>query len=229
MFFYIGHPKTLNELDDAPAFASSLRRHLRIAVIDDEQFDNSLRLAIEAHGFKLDEIGDIASIDIVQSYHIVICDVKNVGKHFGSPNEGAYLLSEIRRRFPDKYLILHTSHSLDALFHEAERMADKWLRKNTNAETWARVLDNAAIIMLTAKQRWIRMRSYLIKSASVDLLTVLNLEQRYIEAVLSKSDSKINSLSTTVPDNALKGIITEFAKAIAVDLAAGAFIATLPS
>lgn len=228
MFFCVGHPKRLDELDHETPNASSLRRYLNIAVIDDEPFRDS-RSAIETHGYSLHEIGDITSIDLVQSYHVVVCDVKGVGKHFGSSKEGAYLLSEIRRRFPDKYLILHSSYSLGASFHQAQRVADKWLRKGTDAEAWVSVLDEAAIVMLSAKQRWMRMRRSLIESASVDLLTVLKLEQRYIHAVLAKSASKMNGLSTLESDNVVQGIVTEFAKAVAVDLAKNAFVAALSS
>lgn len=170
------------------------------------------------------ELGDIASIDIVQPFHVVICDVKGVGMHFGSPKEGAHLLAEIRKQFPDKYLILHTRHSLDASYLQALRVADKALRKNTDPEVWVAALDEATLAMLSSKQRWLRMRNYLIQSASVDLFAVLKIEQQYIDAAISRSPSKMRQISMD-GTGALPTIVGEFGKAVAADLAKDAIVA----
>jgi hypothetical protein len=103
MFYPIGTPKKLGNLPLTCPEMRILKQKTHIAVIDDEPFHRLEQL--RTHGFNITELGDIKAIDQVGSYPIVVCDIKGVGKAFGSPLEGAHVLSEIRKTYPDKYLI----------------------------------------------------------------------------------------------------------------------------
>ena len=135
MFIYLGSPKKLSDLTLTCPDIRILKQKTHIAIIDDQPFHrlDSLR----AHGFNITELGgDIKSVDPVIAYPIVVCDIKGVGKAFGSQYEGAHDLSEIRKTFPDKYLITFSGATFDASYNESLSTADASATKDAALEYW---------------------------------------------------------------------------------------------
>ena len=107
MFIHFGKPNKLGDIGQTQLEVAELKRRFDIGVLDDEPFVQAN--ALRAHGFRIVELGgDIKSVEQVASYPIVVCDIKGVGRAFGSKYEGAHVLSEIRKAYPDKYLIAFT-------------------------------------------------------------------------------------------------------------------------
>lgn len=220
MFFPIGSPKPLNQLPPTQVAISSARSRLKVLVIDDQPF--ILKDVLASHGFSIHEMRDISAIDLVAGYPVVVCDIKGVGATFHTKHEGAHLFREIRRAFPEKYIIAFTGFRFDATYNEYFRVADVSLKKDTDTEAWVKVLDEAIAVMAEPKQRWLRMRRFLLEEAKLELWTVLLLEQAFIEAVMAKDTDKLTTKIAGVgmPDETKKMLVS-FAGSLFSDVLSG--------
>lgn len=205
MFAYIGTPKKLSDLGITCPDMGDLKSKNKIAVIDDEPF---LKFgSLMAHGFNLTELGgDIKSIEQVMAYPIVICDIKGVGKAFGSDKEGAHVLSEIRKSYPDKFLITFSGMTYDASYNESLATADASATKDANVDYWTALLEKGLKDIGDPRQRWIRFRKNLLNEG-IDLFELFKLEQAFIKSI-EKRDASIMK-SHPVPD-AVKDIVIKF-------------------
>lgn len=162
-----------------------LKNQMRIAIIDDEDFKKSQSL--KSHAFNIDEIGDIKTLTEVEVYDIIVCDIHGVGKSFGSRQGGAHVLSEIRKLYPDKYLISYSGAQYDITFNESLSKADSSIAKDAATEDWVEQLETAIKSVGDPKNRWLRFRQRLIESHDVSAYEVCLLEQAFIKSVIYKN------------------------------------------
>lgn len=188
VFIHFGTPKKLSNLGITCPEMRELKARNKIAVIDDEPF---LKLeSLRAHGFNLTELGgDIKSVEQVEAYPIVICDIKGVGKAFGSDKEGAHVLSEIRKSYPDKFLITFSGMTYDASYNESLATADASATKDANIDYWTTLLEKGLKNTGDPTQRWVRFRMDLLEKG-IDLFELFKLEQAFISSI-EKRDSSI--------------------------------------
>jgi hypothetical protein len=206
MFFHFGTPSKLTELVLGCPDISVLKKKMHIAIIDDETFH---RLdALRTHGFNLNPLGDINSIDAVSSFDIIVCDIKGVGSAFGSSYEGAHVISEIRKAYPDKYIISFSGATFDASYNEAFSTADASLPKDSNINQWVASLEKGLKSVGDPMQRWLRFRENLLKKG-VDIFEVFNLEQQFIKAIKKKDNSLLKEVK--VPDE-VRDLVLNFAE-----------------
>lgn len=200
MFLHIGNPKKLGELQRSTISAAALRPRQRILVVDDQPF--VLKDVLSSHGFSITEMRDIQSVDLSAAYPIVVCDIKGVGAALKGKHEGAHLFREIRRAFPEKYIIAFTGFRFDPTYNEYFRSADLSLKKDTDSEAWVTALDSAVKTMSDPSTRWLRLRKHLLDDAGLELWDVLRLEQAFIEAVESGDKQKLTGVlgSLRVPE-----------------------------
>lgn len=181
MFFTFGTPRRLSDLGVTLPDLSVLKRWIEIAVLDDEPFLRSS--ALRTHGFHVTELGgDIKSVDQVAQYPIVVCDIRGVGKSFGSRFEGAHVISEIRKSYPDKFLIAYTGMIHDIAYNDKLSSADVSANKDAPIDQWTQLLERGLKSVGDPKQRWIRFRSTLLEK-NVDLFDVFELEQSFIKSI----------------------------------------------
>jgi hypothetical protein len=217
MFVPIGRPRQLREVSQTQQDVADLKRRFDIGVLDDEPFFPAS--ALRAHGFRLVELGgDIKSVEQVAAYPIVICDIKGVGAAFGSKYEGAHVLSEIRKAYPDKYLVAFTGMTYDASYNEKLNAADKSATKDTPIEVWTQTLEAGLRAVGDPRERWIRLRPTLL-AKGVELYDLLLLEQAFIKSIKERNaktfSEKMMSLSLS---NELLELLGKFAAAALVQL-----------
>src|SRR3546814_8256170 len=83
------------------------RRHLApIADMYDEPLPPQPTL--QYNGDNINVLGDIKKISEVEPYNIILCDLQGVGRHLDERNQGAYLIDEIKRNHPEKFVIAYT-------------------------------------------------------------------------------------------------------------------------
>ncbi|MDP3677295.1 MAG: hypothetical protein Q8R44_19720 [Novosphingobium sp.] len=90
------------------ALGSDRERRMKvpIAVIDDEPF--AAQQTLTNNGYDIRTLGDIKTLDEVQSFNVILCDLQGVGRHLDSKNQGAFLIDEIKRNHPEKFVIAYT-------------------------------------------------------------------------------------------------------------------------
>jgi DNA-binding NarL/FixJ family response regulator len=226
MFLHFGTPKSLGQLVTTPISISSARSKLKILVIDDQPF--IIKDVLASHGYAIHEMRDISAIDLVAGYPIVVCDIKGIGATFHSKHEGAHLFREIRRAFPEKYIIAFSGFRFDATYNEYFRVADVSLKKDTDTEAWVKVLDEAISIMSDSKFRWLRMRRFLLEEARLELWTVLQIETAFIDSVSARDKDKLLSpiKGLRLPDETRQMLIS-FAGSLFTDVVSGLITAAI--
>lgn len=181
MFHILGTPEPLSSIGRESIDMADAKRRVAIAVLDDNPFEPKEALA--HHKFLITELGpDIRSLDQVSTYPIIVCDVAGVARAFGSKLEGAHLVKEIRKAYPDKFLIGYTGLIHSVATTNALTAADKRMAKDESIEAWIQNLEEGMEQVVNPRNRWIRMRRGLLERG-VELLDVLKLEQAFIKAV----------------------------------------------
>lgn len=213
MYFNIGRPASLREIHIPPTDLGRAKRNYDIGILDDEPFLQAKNLAI--HGFTLKELGgDIGTTTLVAEYPIVICDIKGVGKQFGSKHEGAHVLHEIRKAYPDKYLIAFTGMQYDATYNEKLNSADKSVTKDATVDQWTQILEEALTVVSNPVSRWLRLRNSLIANNKVDLFDAMQAEQAFIKSVNSKDPGILQNAAGKLFQNSdAMDIVVKFAAA----------------
>lgn len=184
MYIRIGKPKQIADLKIlVPAPIGTLRSQISIVVIDDKGF--VYHDVLRNHGYVVTELRDITDIKTIKPYPIVICDIRGVGKAFGSPYEGAHVLSEIRKHYPDKVLIVYTGQLFDASFNKYFVLCDASITKDAESQQWIEVLDSAITSYLDPVAQWKKIRAYL-SNLEVPTIRLAELEHQYVTALLAK-------------------------------------------
>lgn len=217
MFLRFGRPTSLKEISQSLHLHGSGREGQKILVVDDQPF--VLKEILAGHGFSITCTQDIQSTSLAASYPIVICDIKGVGAHLGGKHEGAHLFREIRRAYPEKYIIAFTGYRYDPTYNEYFKYADISLKKDTDSEAWVGVLDHAVGVMADPTKRWLRLRQYLLEHANMEIWDVLMLEQGFISSIQHRNKSKIiDSLVGLHVSPQTSELIKAFATAVFTDI-----------
>lgn len=217
MFLKFGKPTPLKELSKSLHLHGSGREGQKILVIDDQPF--VLKDILASHGFLITCTQDIQSTSLTASYPIIICDIKGVGVHLSGKHEGAHLFREIRRAYPEKYIIAFTGYRYDPTYNEYFKYADISLKKDTDSEAWVNVLDHAVGVMADPTRRWLRLRQYLLEHANMEIWDVLMLEQGFIKSIQEHNKSKIlDSLVTIQVSPQTSELVKAFATAVFTDI-----------
>lgn len=208
MYIQLGTPIKLDTLDINPLELSKLKDKFEILIIDDNT--PAIVESLRRSGFRIRDFKDIETIETVEPYPIIACDIEGIGKNFrpGSKNGGIHVLREIRKHYPDKYLIQYSTKSQD--IDESLTQADVIFPKDTTIDGWQDKIEESLRELGNPKKRWLKVRRRL-SDEGLDGHDIFMLEQSYIKSLTSKkyeigSDSTTNSLSP-----AIKKIIKNFA------------------
>lgn len=193
ILFSIGRRPSISDISMKDLTQTNIRNLSSIAVIDDQKF--MYAEILRSHGFNLTEIGDITDLEAVASYDIVVCDIKGVGASFGSKYEGAHVISELRKHYPDKYLIAFSGGQFDPSYKRFFDSCDVSIKKDADMDDWTIMLDSAAEQLSNPAKRWLRVRTILMQEG-IDIYEILQLEIEYVKAVINRSpDALIKAFS----------------------------------
>lgn len=210
--YILGKTKDLSELKSLSNTANIERSSVSILCIDDQGLE--YEEIIRNHGFNIRVLKDIEDIKAVTEYPVVICDIKGVGKAFGSRFEGGHIIEEIKNKYPEKVVIAYTGQQFDATYNKFFSLADFTLSKDIDSDTWVNTLDETIHRVVSPIEQWKRMRAYLIEK-EVPIKVVFQLEQQFIEAVISKDKSKFAKKSTIKGlEGDVRGVIASFIASI---------------
>lgn len=204
----------LSDIDKNALSLEELKNKYEVLVIDDKDFINIGTLA--ANGFRVKQWRDVEDVTLTVKYPIIACDVNGVGNVLrpGSPNGGLHVLHEIKKHYPDKYLIQYSTVRQD--FDENLIAADRIYPKDTSINTWQRDIEKALTVLGNPKLRWIRLRRKL-SDDGMDAYDIYKLEQAYIKELLTSEDGQIQEeakLLNLTPE--ASKLIAQFITTIAV-------------
>jgi hypothetical protein len=179
-----------NELRDAThqpfrnATPAEKRSKISICVIDDNPFEPKRNL--ENAGYRITFLGDVNSIDPVTSHHIVLCDLMGVGTALDQKKQGAFLIKEIKRNLPEKYVVAYTGGGFNQIVsRDAAINADFLLKKDADIEEWVDTLDMFISKLVNPYEVWQRQRLALAQR-EVDSKTILELESAFVTSIIQR-------------------------------------------
>lgn len=191
-----------------------------IAVIDDEPF--AAQQTLSNNGYDVRLLGDIKNLDEVTPFNIILCDLQGVGRHLDATNQGAYLIDEIKRNSPEKFVIAYTGGSGDpTIVSKANQAADTFIRKDAPVEEWRDKLDDYIDRLTNPTIVWRRQRDALVRK-NIPTLDILKMEDSFVKSILSNNPSIYRSF---VGSNDVKGD----ARAIAQSLIASGIFSLMTS
>jgi len=181
MYYTFGHPKEIGDIkNDVRPPIATLREKVKIIAIDDDGFEYAD--ALRKHGFQITVLNDITDISAVEAYSIVIADIAGVGLSFRSPFEGAHVIAEIKKRYPNKYLIAYTGQRFDASYNRFFALCDASMTKDAGSQEWVEALDEAINVYVDPVAQWRKARQVIMPQVSPARL--MKLEDQYVTAVL---------------------------------------------
>lgn len=198
----------LNAIEYSNQNTRNERRDIKIAIIDDE--DIPFLESLKNSGFNVQHYRDIDNFDMLSDYQIIISDIDGVGVKFSSEYQGAYILKEIKKLYPDKFLIAMSSKIYNISFSEILENADIKINRDVKVDLVSEKIDIAINAVSSIKKRWLRVRKQLIENYNIDLYDVWMIEQEVIESIISNknkiNENKIQKLFGSV----ILGIVVNF-------------------
>lgn len=164
------------------------RNQFRVAIIDDEsaiRFPNEMREALRKRGFNVDYFEDVISVEQIDQYQIVLCDIKGVGKNLalGKSFHGGIIVSELRRRRPLAYIIIYSSLTYKLDFKPYLDLADEAADKGRLEEdSLAATIDNAIQILTSPEQQWDRVEKWILRDQQYKPREVEKMHKKFMSA-----------------------------------------------
>lgn len=160
---------------------SELKKRIEILIIDDEEF--SYLDSLKKHEYNLTQKHDITDLRDVEAYKIILCDIRGVGKFLTSNFGGAYLIKQLKEKYPEKTIVAYTASEYDAKFQQFLNYADDIVPKGSFAlEDWTSLLDRLLSEFSDPVKMWEKARKTLIE-AGVSTLDIAKFESDYVKAI----------------------------------------------
>ncbi len=188
-----GKMYTIDELTDFKSYDNyqDIKEKCKIVVIDDEDFPKYEQL--KRRNYNIVKREDVFEINDIRQYDIVITDIRGVGSRLSDKLEGGAIVKEVKKNYPDKYVIIYSASQFDSCMNDVFHLADDILKKDDDIERWVDCIDNIINNIVDAKKCWIKYRNKLneLKVSSKDIAYI---EHLYVSSLLDK-DNKLISVT----------------------------------
>ncbi len=168
------------------------RKSVTILLIDDEEF--SALPNLKNNSFKVFRVDGVERIDEVQDYPVVMVDLQGVGKSLNPVGQGAHLIQQIKKAYPEKYVIAYTGGATAALTTLAVEFADRYTTKDINVDKWCNLLDVAVSEVSNPIVVWGKFRHRLLDQG-VTPIQLVELEDAYVRGLLNDPSSLSRALT----------------------------------
>lgn len=167
------------------------RAAVKIGVIDDQPFAPQANLL--SYGYSISPVGDIKQLNEVAPFHMVLCDIMGVGKHFDPSLQGASIIAEIKKAYPEKVVVAYTGAAMnERAARIANARADRIIKKDISLEEWTQNLDDLAADAVNPYVIWLKLRRRFME-LEVRTRDILALEDAYVRSVIA-SDPRFGVL-----------------------------------
>lgn len=157
-----------------------LRKAVKIVIIDDNEFAPLTNL--KNNDFDVTLKDDISSIQEIENFDIILCDIEGVGLALNKESQGAHVLKLINQNYPYKIPVAYTANTRGNNFAKAEEYSYKSLRKDSHTDDWIDLLDTCIQQLINPVFAWKRARERLYQM-DVTPYHVMLLEDAYVSAL----------------------------------------------
>ena len=152
-------------------------------------------------------MSDIQSLKEVEAYSVILCDIMGVGKFLQSQYEGAYLVQQIKGKYPHKTVIIDSGNQFSTAYQEFLNYADHTMQKGATLEKWNSLLTQIIRDEADPVKQWAKTRSALL-DAGLSIVEVAKLEDKYVRAIKNSSYESLSKLAEDA-GTSYRHIITE--------------------
>lgn len=188
--------KELADLNAEPVLKNyslaQLKRVTDILIIDDDPF--TYEEALKKNEFMIDYKSDVQSLKEVEAYSVILCDIAGVGKFLESQYEGAYLVQQIKEKYPHKTVIVYSGNKFTTAYQEYLNYADYTMQKGATLEKWNTLLTQIVREGADPVRQWIKTRTALLE-AGLSIVEVAKLEDKYVRAIKNSSYESLSKLA----------------------------------
>lgn len=121
----------------------NLKQTCQILFIDDEKTPSVIR-TLRKSGWKyIKKIGDTADLDMaeIRNANIIFVDIKDCGKELGFKNEGVGLAAQLKRKYPEKGVVIYSATVEHNLFDPDINIVDDRLYKNAEPIQFSNMIE----------------------------------------------------------------------------------------
>ena len=127
----------------------------------------------------------------VEAYPVVICDIKGVGHKFNKEKEGAYVVRELKKRYPFKLFAVYSAGA----DYKVESMNDlegiKRIKKDVGMDMWCTYIDEMIRLASDPIEIWKTIRDFLLNK-DVPIKDVMFLEDNYVDIYINRPQDMNN-------------------------------------
>lgn len=166
----------------------SVRSKIPVLIIDDEGFTYLNELRNEQ--FNITALNDIEDYNAAEVYPVVICDIKGVGHRFNQEKEGAYVVRELKKRYPFKQFAVYsagTDYKLDSM-NDLEGV--KRIKKDVDMYMWCSYIDEMIRLVSDPIEIWKNIRNFLFLK-DVSTKEVMLLEDNFVDIYINRPQDMI--------------------------------------
>lgn len=187
----IGKLYTISDLNTPKNALSAIdtKSKIPILVIDDEGFTYKEQLRDE--NYNLTCLSRIDDLNAVTAYPIVICDIRGVGTNFDKEKEGAFVVRELKKKFPFKQYAVYSCSNYPLESFEDDLKGIERIKKDPDIEMWRTYFDEFIRRVTDPKENWKTIRDYLIKK-DVPIKEIALLESNYVDILNNRPDDMKN-------------------------------------
>lgn len=132
--------------DDLSPSDTNLKQNTRILFVDDDTRFRVVKI-LQNSGWPnvkiVKDILSLESLDLIEAT-ILFIDIQGVGKALQFSGEGLGLAAAIKRKYPDKKIVIYSSQTSGERFHDGFRLADDSLPKNADPYEFIRLVEKYA-------------------------------------------------------------------------------------
>jgi DNA-binding NarL/FixJ family response regulator len=199
---------------------SRSKENVSILVVDDEDF--SPLEPLKKNGFNIISLKDIDNISQIEPFSVVLYDLQGIGLSLNMEMQGAHLIRETKKRYPEKYVIAYTGGASDQRVHRAITEADLYVPKDKSISDWVDLLSNAVDEVTNPVIVWKKFRYKLLEKGLLPFqITILEdafvryyecgpykLKEELLKSLgFVKNDQVSNQIITSLISTGIKHII----------------------
>jgi hypothetical protein len=118
------------------------RRDIRILFVDDDKSFQVTKIMKAAGWPNVSIRRDVKDLDDVRDVDVFFIDIHGVGRALGFADEGLGLSLAIKKKYPDKKVVIYSAQTDGDRFHKALQEADASLAKNAEPYQFIQLLES---------------------------------------------------------------------------------------
>ena len=175
-----------NNRDKLKTITIKEKKNVRILVLDDEGFDETVLKGLGYLDIEVKEKYD--KMSMFENYDIIFCDINGIAREVDEVYQGAALAELIKQTYPEKTVLIFSSKQQYLDFFRFSNVVDGMIPKNIKNSELAKIIDKHINIMNDPVDYWKNLRVKLGEQGT-SAKSIALLEDYYVRGILKKENT----------------------------------------